>query len=168
MYDKELSEGKSAMDIAKEFGLPESPKGTPSVEIAKSWLKEFNVKFKSIGYEKSPGLTGKDIDVFLEVDDLSKIKDKNIFTENLKIHGKPIDIFVTDGKDWVVSKQISKQQAQFTDIPKPAVPPVAMPSAPDPIIAEARKYKRAEEFVKSNEWKPKESKYPLEDISLWY
>lgn len=90
-----------------------------SVKTA-AWLleREFHVKALK-GYQKPAGLTGKDIDVILLYDpkDYEKLFEFSFSDALLQYKGKPIDIFITDGKNVAASVQVSPQRLRFMEKP---------------------------------------------------
>ena len=94
----------------------EARKSQAVKDASRSLKSEFGIEILG-GIEKPRGLTGKDIDVVLKVDDLSKLEGKRLLSSQLGISGKPIDVFVTDGKRVLVGEQVSPQQIQFTEKP---------------------------------------------------
>ena len=88
--------------IEQAFGGYDADIAMKSISTAKSSIDAS--KIKSI-YVNPRGLTGKDIDVIFEVDNVDDLIGKKI---NLgMVGGKPVDVAITDGKKVVVSFQNS-------------------------------------------------------------
>ena len=107
---KEITENIVSRECTKEIPAP--------VRIGAVSLRSLNIE--PIGfYQKPPGLTGKDIDIYYEVsqEDYDTLEGKTLLTTYLEYENKPIDIFVTDRKRLMASVQISPQEVKFMEKP---------------------------------------------------
>ena len=109
--------GNAIRDATQGFAPAMTSGQRMAIAKASSVVSDLGATVRS-SYPKPPGLTSKDIDIILKVDDLSKLEGQSVMTTSLEVSGKPVDIFVTDGKRVLVTEQISPQMARFTETPK--------------------------------------------------
>ncbi len=83
--------------------------------VTRNLESEFGVKVSKAG-EMPRGLTGKDVDTLLYVDDLSKLEGKRFMPG--WVGDKPLDVVVTDGKRYLVSEDVGNDFARFTETPQ--------------------------------------------------
>lgn len=113
---KQAVKGESTEGGLKER-LSKDPEWLYASVSAKMAIRELgaNVKgvdpFGSYGKKDNP----KDIDVLVHVDSLDLVLGKRSLAASTR-GGKPIDIFVTDGKRTAVGEQVSPQEIKFKEV----------------------------------------------------